>query len=238
MFGLFGKRSDDAALRKHAERAANKRAQAIDRWDSIQALARMKSVEAVAALLPRFTFYVDPSITDQEEKDAAFEAIVALGEVSVPPVHDFLRRTESISWSVKILDRVARPDVVIGEVLSLLSALDTEYTRDPQKKIQSLGLLEERRDPRIAAALVRFLTDANETARFHAVGAVLAQAEAVEHREALTSALCREDSVRVKQRILDGFIAAGWGVGDRPHEVRAALPPGYSLDATGRPRRA
>ena len=63
----------------------NRRAQAVDRWEAIQALARMQTPEAVEALLPRFTFYVDPSITDQEEKDAAFEGIVATGEAAVAP---------------------------------------------------------------------------------------------------------------------------------------------------------
>src|SRR5688500_2070216 len=72
-FGLFGKKN---ALGKHAERVANKRAQAPDRWESIQALGKIATTgepaersQAVAALLERFTFYVDPTITDGEEKD-------------------------------------------------------------------------------------------------------------------------------------------------------------------------
>lgn len=236
-FGLFGKKSDASALRKHAERAANRRAQAIDRWDAIQALARMRTVEAVAALLPRFTFYVDPSITDQEEKEAAFEAIVAMGEASLAPVSAFLKRTDSISWPIKMLDRLAGSEVVVGEVLGVLDGMDTEYARDPQKKIQSLATLEERRDPRIAPAAARFLADANETVRFQAVGAILAQPERAKHAEALLTTLCREESVRVKNRILDGFIAEGWPVGARRDEIRKALPPGYVIDAEGNPRK-
>lgn len=237
VFGLFGKKSDAAAFRKHAERAANRRAQAIDRWDAIQALARMRSVEAVAALLPRFTFYVEPSITDQEEKEAAYEAIISMGEASLAPVSTFLRRTDSISWPVKMLDRLAGSEVVVGEVLGVLEGMDIEYARDPQKKIQSLATLEERSDPRIAVAVARFLADANETVRFHAVGAILAQPERVEHREALLATLCREESVRVKNRILDGFIAEGWSLAARRDEVRKALPPGYALDEVGNARK-
>ena len=236
VFG-FGKKSDASALRKHAERAANKRAQAIDRWEAIQALARMRSVEAVAALLPRFAFYVDPSITDQEEKDAAFEAIVAVGEASLAPVSEFLKRAESISWPVKILDRLVPCDIVVGEVLALLERMDTEYARDPQKKIQSLATLEERRDARIAPSVERFLADTNETVRFHAAGVILSQPERAAHRDALIECFCREDSVRVKNRILDGFTAAGWEFGTRSDDVRRALPPGYALDGQGKPRK-
>ncbi len=237
MFGWFDKKSEASALRKHAARAANKRIQAVDRWDAIQALARMHTPEAVAALLPRFSFYVDPSITDQEEKDAVFEAIVAVGESSFASVATFLRKTDSISWPIKILDRVTRPDVVITELIALLESMDTEYARDSQKKIQCLAALEERRDSRIASAVVRFLSDANETARFHAVGTMRAQAECTVHRAALLDALCAEDSVRVKHRILDGFVAQAWDVGARRHEIERVLPGGYALDAQGVPRK-
>jgi hypothetical protein len=235
LFGLFGKKSD---LEKHAERATNRRAQAVDRWEAIQALARMQTAEAVEALLPRFTFYVDPSITDQEEKDAAFEAIVATGEAAIAPVTAFLRKNDSISWPMKILERLTSSDVVIGKLLGLLAEMDTEYERDPQRKVQTLSTLEERVDSRIAPIAVRFVEDSNETVRFHAVGALLAQPEAGEHRAALLACFCSEQSVRVRNRILDGFAAAGWEVGDRVADVKSRLPAGYSLDRQGVPRRA
>jgi len=238
LFGLFGKKSDAEIVQRHAERAANRRAQAVDRWDSIQALARLGTADAVAGLLPRFTFYVDPSITDQDEKDAAFEGIVALGETAIPPVVDFLRRAESVSWPLKILDRIATPAVVIATLIELLSGMDLEYARDPQRKVQMLASLEERADPRIAACVARFLADSNETTRFHAVGALLAQGDAADHRDALIACLVAEESVRVRNRILEAFATREWDVGTRADAVRARLPAGYRLDARGVPRRA
>jgi hypothetical protein len=238
LFGLFGKKSDSAQLKKWAERAQNRRAQAIDRWEAIQALVNAKSPEAVEALLPRFTFYVDPSITDQDEKDLAFDGIVAVGEGAVEPVVTFLRRADSISWPLKMLDRILGAEAVVEKVLELLSGMDTEYERDPQRKVQMLATLEERVDPRIASVAVRFLQDANETVRFHAAGAVLAQAEASEQKPALLRCFCSEASVRVRNRILDGFSAKGWDVGEMTAEVQSRLPAGYSLDRQGVPRRA
>jgi hypothetical protein len=238
LFGLFGKKSDSAQLKKWAERAQNRRAQAIDRWEAIQALVNAKSPEAVEALLPRFTFYVDPSITDQEEKDLAFDGIVAVGEAAVPPVVAFLRKAESISWSLKILDRILGPDAVVEKLIELLAGMDTEYERDPQRKIQVLAALEDRVNAQVAAAAVRFLEDSNETVRFHAAGAVLAQAEANEHKPAMLRCFCGEASVRVRNRILDGFSAKGWDVGEMTAEVQSRLPAGYSLDRQGVPRRA
>ena len=237
LFGMFGKKSDADVVRKHAERATNRRAQAVDRWEAIQTLLRVGSPEAVAALMPRFSFYVDPSITDQEEKDAVFDGIVQLGSAAIDPVVAFLRKAESASWSIKILDRIAAPDAVVAKLVELLADMDTEYERDPQRKVQMLAALEERQDSRVAPCAARFLTDANETVRFHAAGALLAQPEASEHREDMLRCLCGEDSVRVRNRILDGFSSREWDVGPSVDAVRAKLAGGYTLDPRGIPRR-
>jgi HEAT repeat protein len=149
-----------------------------------------------------------------------------------------MRRAESLSWPLKMLDRLSTPTAVIERLTELLAEMDTEYERDPQRKIQTLSALEERRDPRIAAGLVRFLRDANETARFHAASALLAQPEALEHKAALVACLLAEDSVRVRNRILEAFASLGWDVGPDADAVRLRLPAGYRLDARGIPHRA
>lgn len=236
--GLFGNKSGTGALKKHAARVANKRAQAPDRWESIKALGAIESSEACEALLVRFTYQVDPSITDQEEKDAAFEAVVRQGERAIEPLRAFLRRSESIAWPLKGLDRVLSEGEVIAELIAILEPMDTEYERDPQKKIEVLSALEERRDPRIADAVVRFLEDVNETARFHAVSTLLAQENVLAHRQALLDTLIREDSVRVRARVLQGFAETEMDLGPSVEKVRAKLPPGFSVDPRGRVRRA
>jgi hypothetical protein len=238
LFGLFGKKSDSSQLKKWAERTANRRAQPPDRFEAIQALVSLRSSEAVEALLPRFTFYVDPSITDQDEKEMAFDGVVAAGDAAIEPVVAFLGKADSISWALKILDRILSPEAVVEKLLAVLAGMDTEYERDPQRKIQILATLEERSDPRVAEAAVRFVEDANETVRFHAAGAVLAQGDAEAQRTALLRCFCAEASVRVRNRILDGFAARGWNVGDMSAEVTSRLPAGYSLDRQGIPRRA
>jgi len=235
--GIFGKKSEGGALRKHAERVANKRAQAYDRWESIQALAQMHTREAVEALLPRFTFYVEPSITDQEEKDAAFTGIVESGEAAIEPVVAFLQRVDSISWPVKMLDKLAEPQVVVGHLIELLAKMDTEYARDPESKIQILTTLAERKDERAAEAVVRFLNDMNESARFAAVGALIGQDAVAVHKAALVSALCQEDSVRVRNRILDALASGGHSVEPDQERVKPRLTQGYTLDSGFVPRK-
>ena len=79
-----------------------------------------------------------------------------------------------------------------------------------------------------------FLSDVNETARFHAVGSLFAQDEAEEAREILLERLAKEDSMRVKARILDGFAQRNWAVD--PAKM-SKLPEGLAIDAQGIPRR-
>jgi len=234
LFDFLNKKSAQTPVQKLAVKAADKRGMAPDRWEALQALARIDSEEAVEALLHRFTFYVDPSITDQEEKDSVFESVVAKGTLTVEPLKRFVRKSESLSWPLKMLDRVLPPEDVLGILLELIGSMDTEYERDPTRKLQLLAELENRRGPGVVAGVLPFLKDVNETARFHAVGALFAQEAAVEAREALAELLGREDSMRTKARILDGFAAFQW-----PLEPSKAgrLPDGFVLDAKGLPRR-
>src|SRR5690606_16962011 len=146
-----------------------------DLWESIQALGQMKSREAVEALLVRFGFRIEPSISDQEEKDLVLSGVVAAGEVAVEPVLAMMKTAESIAWPLRILEKLLPAEQVTGELIALLEPMDTEYERDPQKKREVLGELENRVDPRIAAAVSRFTDDVNEACRFHAYGALIAQ---------------------------------------------------------------
>src|SRR5688572_20397883 len=124
-----------------------------DRWEALQALSKIDSEEAVEALLSRFTFYVDPTITDQEEKDSVFNAVVEKGALAVAPLKRFIRRAESLSWPLKMLDRVLPAEEVLDILLELLSAMDTEYERDPQRKLQVLAELEARHGARVVEAV-------------------------------------------------------------------------------------
>lgn len=237
LFGLFGKKSEEDILKKFAEKAANKRIQAVDRWEAIQALSAHKTSESVAGLLPRFGFHVDPSITDEEEKEAAFNGIVGSGEVANAPVVAYLRKAETIAWPVKMLDRLISPDGVVSELINVLDTMDVDYERDPSRKIDVLTFLQERPDPRIVGAVARFLGDANETVRFSAVGALDAQEEAEEAREELLACLIGEESVRIRNRILEAFAARGWDVGQSRAEAERKLTEGYKLDKAGNVRK-
>ncbi|MFW2388606.1 MAG: HEAT repeat domain-containing protein [Polyangiales bacterium] len=235
IFDVF--KGGGGGLQKHVARVANRRAQKHERWESIQTLASDGSDEALRALLTRFTVRVDPSITDGEEKAATFHGIVQHGDAALEPVLDFLSSSETLAWPLKILREIQSEEQVTVILLDLLSKMDTEYERDPQKKIDLIASFEERTDPRIVEAVTRFLEDMNETVRFHAAGAILAQDEADAARDAMTKAFLAEESVRVRMRMLDGYVERGWKLADVKEEATKKLPSGYTIGKKGEVRK-
>ncbi|MGB9338701.1 MAG: HEAT repeat domain-containing protein [Polyangiales bacterium] len=235
LFDVF--KGGGGGLKKHVARVANKRAQKHERWESIQVLAADGSDEALRALLTRFTVRVDPSITDGEEKNEAFHGIAQHGEAALEPVRDFLNSAENLAWPLKLLREIQTEEQVTTILLELLSRMDTEYERDPQKKIDLIASFEEHKDPRIVEAVIRFLDDMNETVRFHAAGAILAQDEADAALDALTKAFLAEESVRVRMRMLDGYVERGWKLADVKEEATKKMPTGYSLGKKGEVRK-
>ncbi len=250
-----------------AETAAYKRAQNHDRQEAIAGLCDLAQpadnavelektekgraqleeheatrVEAAGALLQRFNFVIDPTITDQEEKQLAFEGIQAVGEKIIEPLRAYAAKADSLSWSIKILKSALAPladadDVLITELLDWLAKWDTDYAKFIDPKIQLLVELEEHHDARIREAVQPFLLDVNETARFHAVGATLAQNDP-EAITPLVDMFIDEESLRVRMRVCEGFASRAWIVPEEKRaDMRKFLPGEYSIDGEGKIRR-
>jgi len=261
----LGKKGGEVSSKEVArweQKAGDKRAQNYDRQEALSQLAELAGPvdadkradlektpegklelerreamrrEAAAALLRRFTFTIDPSITDQEEKQIAEGGVLGAGDHALEPIRTFAAKAESLSWPMRILKALLEPDAYVDELLAWLSKWDTEYAKFIDPKIQLLVELEEIKHPKVLEAVKPFLLDVNETARFHAVGATLAQDDASACASLIADAFNDEESVRVRQRIAEGFIARAWAV---PEELRAdarkSLPSGYNIDGEGR----
>jgi hypothetical protein len=199
-----------------AKVAGDKRAQTYDRMEALQQLADMKTPDAAPALLRRFTFVIDPSITDQEEKDVAFQGILAAGKDAVPAVLDFCVKAEALTWPLKILRELLDDAVYEESLIELLERFDTEYARNVEPKIQVIQALEETVSETVQEAVAPFLEDVNETVRFHAVQTTFAQNNAGS-LPALVKLLESEESVRVKNKVAEGLLFRGWAL---PAELR------------------
>ncbi|MGK3982168.1 HEAT repeat domain-containing protein [Sorangium sp. So ce136] len=212
-----GGASSDKKVAGLAKVVADKRAQTYDRLDAIQSLAAMKSADAAAALLRRFPFSIDPSITDQEEKDLAFRGIVDAGRDAVPAVVEFCLKAEALTWPLKILRELLDEADYRTELVRLLDRFDTEYARNTEPKQQLIVALCDIKGDDVRIAVERFLEDVNETVRFHAVQTIFSQGDEAS-TPALVKMLATEESVRVKNKVAEGLMGRGWTV---PAELRS-----------------
>jgi len=186
-----------------AKTVADKRAQTYDRAEAIRILADLKTAEAAEALLKRFNFSIDPSITDQEEKESAFLGIVACGTDAVPAVVAFCERAEVLTWPLRVLREVLDDAEYKAELLALAEGYDTEYSRNVEPKLQVIGALGELKGEDIRQTVERFLTDTNENVRFTAVQSTFAQEDEASI-EALVTLLEQEESIRIKNTVCGG----------------------------------
>lgn len=204
--------SDDKTIAKHAERVLDKRGMSPDRFASIEFLCKTATAESWRAVLPRFNFAVDPSITDREEKQYILDSIVLHPEHSVEPVCEFLRTAESLHWPVKILRSISNNDRVVAELLELLKDFDTGYARKSDRKGHIIAELESSQDDSIAPAILPFLKDFTEDVRFHTVRTLFAQKRTEESLAQLLATLSEDESMRIKTTIVDGLVEQKWTI--------------------------
>lgn len=216
--------AQERALMRHAERVLDKRAMSPDRFGSIEYLCRMGTEEAWRALLPRFDFTVDPSITDREEKQYILEHITDSGDSAVEPVKEYLRKTQAINWPIKMLRAISSKEDFVAELLEILSKEDTSYQKNPDRKIACIVALEDEPDARVTPAVLPFLEDVNEDTRFHAVRTLIGQGDA-SAAPALYALLLRDESVRIRTTVVDGLVEKAWPAPEGERDKVAALLP-------------
>src|SRR5262252_1363729 len=123
---------DQRAREKNAARAINKYMQSPDRMKALQALRDDGSDDALFALMKRFGMMYDKTIEDEQEKEWAFDALVELGGKVLPALKRYLESAESISWPLRLLEKVvATKDEQIDVVAAALERHEPGYERDP-----------------------------------------------------------------------------------------------------------
>ena len=111
---LFKKQDTGASSERELARltklVSNKFSQNIDRQDALERLAQMRTPEAADVLLKRFSWTLDPTITDHEEKELAASGIAAVGTAAIEPLRRYCARAESLTWPLKALRRIVAID--------------------------------------------------------------------------------------------------------------------------------
>lgn len=229
--------SGDKNVARLAKITGDKLAQNYDRMEALEILSRIKTTEAAAALLRRFSFSMEPSITDQEEKEVAFHGAVACGEVALEPLLDFCEKAESLTWPIKILKEILSEDRYVEELLDLLDAHDTDWSRNVDPKLHLIHALENQKNPEIQGVLLRFLEDVSEPVRFQTITTLFSLEDPTVLPE-IFSKVAEEESTRLLVKIAENIAARNWQVPEEFRESFAqslqASPAGYEVARDGR----
>jgi hypothetical protein len=234
VFDLFSKDNrEQRARQKNVERAVNKYAQSPDRMKALQSLRDDGSPEALYGLIRRFGMMYDKTIEDEQEKEWVFEMLVEKGAAVLGPLKRYLVTADSISWPLRLLDKVvATREEQIDVIAEALVRHEPGYERDPTKKIQLLNHLGGIKHLRVLALATPYLQDMDEGVRYAAVEAILHQEDEETARGPLLDQFLsdKEDSLRLRIQIADGFAQRGWSLGDRRAAVEKLLPDAFQLE--------
>ena len=204
------------------------------RQKAIAQLGEMKTPEAVAVLMHRFTLTVDPHTTDADEKEHVFEIICRLAGDAVQPVKDFLKRSDSASsWALKVLEEILPDYEVIGIACDELNRLGAEYTRDPEKKVVLMGYLEGKDDPRIADAVLPLMADMADEVKMAALKNLAPRKFEPAREKMLELLVADETGKRVQTAALDAIAISGFAVQGFREKVEQRLGEGWHLDKSG-----
>jgi len=237
IFDFLSKNKSDQAPRASQKEIArlerllgSKLSQNFDRQEAIQELSRMGTAQAAAALLKRFDWVLDPSITDQEEKESCMRGIVAAGEDALEPIREYCQKAESLTWPLKVLRAIVKDDAQAArELLNVLEKFDTEYVRNAEPKVQLIQALEAYPTEEVRVAVEPFLGDMSEPVRFTAATTLFAINDP-QSLPALVAVIESDESRRIQNRIAQGLVDRAWPIPPESSErLKKALPPGFRL---------
>jgi len=237
LFDIFSKEKREERSRAgNIQRTTNKYAQTGDRYKAMEALAVEGSDEALYGLLRRFGMMYDKSIEDEQEKEWVFDTLVSKGESALPAVKRYLASADSVSWPLRVLQKIApSKDAELDVVAEALARHEPGYERDPTKKIQLIRHLGLMKHPRGPALVAPYLADMDEGVRLASIEALFALKNEGEARDKLLALFVSdtEESLRLRLCIAEGLAELGWLVQGHRAGAEKKLPDGFKLDREG-----
>jgi len=236
LLDMLGMGGPEAKVRRLQKKAMQKFGPAENRQGAIEELGGLKTEAAIDALLSRYTFRVDPGITDDDEKARVLALLTQAGDVALAPVKRFISSRDEISWPLRALEGLLPEAEVVKFLVEVATKIGGEYSRVPEKKVLLLHALSAHRSPDIAPAVLPFLDDMDDEVQIAAAEVIVKQQHPA-GREPLIQQFLRAhegSNARVREA-LSGLLAdSGWDVKGYTPKVEAALPQGYKLDSRGR----
>lgn len=239
LMDLIGMGGPEGKIRRLTKRTMEKFGPPENRQGAIEELGELKTEAAVDALLLRYTFRIDPGITDDEEKARVLALVLAAGDAALPAVKRFILNRDEISWPLRALSDLLPEEAVVQFLVEVSNKVGAEYSRVPEKKVLLLHALSGHKAPSITPAILPFLEDMDDEVQIAA-----AEVIAKQHDEAGRAPLIEHflkahegSNARVREALAGILADSTWDVKGYTPKVEAALPQAYKLDSKGKVQR-
>jgi HEAT repeat protein len=236
LLDMLGMGGPEAKVRRLQKKAMQKFGPAENRQGAIEELGELKTEAAIEALLSRYTFRVDPGITDDDEKARVLALVTQAGDVALAPVKRFISSRDEISWPLRALEGLLPEAEVVKFLVEVATKIGGEYSRVPEKKVLLLHALSAHRSPDIAPAVLPLLDDMDDEVQIAAAEVIVKQQHPAGREPLIQQFLKAHEASNARVReALSGLLAdSGWDVKGYTPKVEAALPQGYKLDSRGK----
>ncbi|MCA9488282.1 MAG: HEAT repeat domain-containing protein [Myxococcales bacterium] len=217
--------NEDQKIAKQQRLLTDRNQQAEERDKAARWLVDNGSPKAIVALLTRFDIALENGLKDKAEKETMLALLASLGDALTRPLERHLEKCRHIALPLQLYVELKGEEAA---VLKLFEVLDIERKKDdfkPEKKVDALVWLAERRHPQAIDATVPMLGDFDEGVRYAAAEVIVAQQDDA-GREPLLGLLTNpeEDSNRLRTRLAEVFSQRRWAVPDD-----LPVPVGYAI---------
>ena len=236
LLDMLGMGGPEAKVRRLQKKASEKFGPKENRQGAIEELGGLKTEAAIDALLTRYTFRIDPGITDDDEKARVLALITQAGEVALAPVKRFISNRDEISWPLRALDGLLPEPEVVKFLVEVARKIGGEYSRVPEKKVLLLHALSNHKSAEIAPSVLPFLEDMDDEVQIAAAEVITRQQDPIGREPLIRHFLKAHETsnARVREALAGLLVDSGWDVKGYTPKVEAALPAGYKLDSKGK----
>jgi HEAT repeat protein len=239
LLDYIGMGGPEGKIRRLAKKSQEKFGPPENRQGAIEELGELGTPAAIDTLLQRFTFRVDPGITDDEEKARVLALITQAGQVSLDPVKHFILTRDEISWPLRALSNLLPEAEVVKFLVEVAHKCAAEYSRVPEKKVLVLHALMTHKSPEITAAVLPFLEDMDDEVQIATAEVIVKQQDDAGREPIIRHFLAAHEksNARVREALAGLLAESPWDVKGYTPSVEAALPPQYKLDSKGKVQR-
>ena len=222
--------SEDRRIAKEQRNLTNRDKNTEDREAAARWLCDRDSPRAIVALLTRFDMNLENQLKDQAEKELTYSLIAAKGAATLRPLARHLERCRQLATPLRMFVDLFGEDAAVEKAFHLLQV---EHERDdlnkPEKKVDLLIWLVEKRHPDAIERCALFLHDFDENVRYAAAEVMLGQQDDAA-RPLLEAALVNptEESNRLRVRLCEAFEQRRWPLDD-PEAAGARLAGSYAV---------